>query len=224
MKRLRLSTYLLLIALPINASGASSFYALGCLKKQIGSRSVLDCSQPGLEERFNCIELEEVSADLKPLYPTDKIARCYFEQKGTDRPYIIYHGCGMLLLHSTYIIIDDHNELIELSTRNDLAKQFSPIESGDEALAYTIALTGLKPNFAPSVPTGYVKLVEELVPSFSKPTVNGFVVRLFGFECAGCGPHPYFFIDFKVTTGGQLQQAAREDVYKNPLDDNRCYD
>jgi len=91
-------------------------------------------------------------------------------------------------------------------------------------LAFASALSGYFPLYEVAVPSGFVKMADPIVASYSKSSGSNYVVRLFGYHCEGCGAHPYFFVNYEVTTNGDVRELSIENIYRDPKEDNRCQD
>jgi len=204
----------------------SPYLELGCKHAQRGERSYVDCTAAQIEKRFSCLELGEVPDYFRSLTPAAPMLECFFEAENisnNESEYVQYKGCGMLPLYSKYLVYYQ-GEIQELRNKTDVKKFFSPIETPQEALALVSALTGYIPKYEVIIPSGFVKMINQIVPSYTKSNGQNYEVRLFSYKCEGCGNHPYFFVNYEVTRSGDLSELSREDIYRDPKEDNRCQD
>lgn len=225
-------TSILLLALQIlpsqrsNGVDISHFLEIGCKRVKTEEIAYLDCTSQGIEEKYSCLEINEVPEYFSALTPKVPLVECQFTAEGIrnkESEYVKYNGCGMLSLYSKYLVYYN-GETKELKNGGELKKFFAPIESPDEALALASAMTGYIPLFQVSVPPGFVKMTETIIPSYSKSNGKTFEVRLFGYHCEGCGTHPYFFMNYRITSDGDIIELSNEPIYRNPSEDNRCQD
>lgn len=209
-----------------NASDISTYLKMGCKPVQAENKTYIDCTAAGLEKTYSCLEFREVPEYFGSLSPTVPILECLFAPETLppdSKEYVLHKGCGMLPLYNRYLVY--HKEQIhELKNKSDVKRFFYPIDSPEEALAIAALLTESFPLYRVDIPPGYIKMTDKIVPSYAKKTGANFLVRLFDYQCGGCGNHPYFFVNYEVTAEGDLNELSREDVYRDPKEDNRCQD
>jgi hypothetical protein len=49
-------------------------------------------------------------------------------------------------------------------------------------------------------------------------------VHLFSYNELGCGPHYTYAVDIEVTTQGEVKKVNSEVVYKDPSEDDLCFE
>ena len=204
----------------------SPYFEMGCKSAQRGERAYIDCTAAQIEKRFSCLELGEVPNYFLSFTPAVPMLECFFVAeniRNNESEYVQYQGCGMLNLYSKYLVYY-HGEVKELRNKTDVKNFFSPIETPQEALALASALTGYIPKYEVIIPSGFVKMIDQIVPSYTKSDGRNYQVRLFSYKCEGCGIHPYFFVNYEVTRSGDLNELSRDNIYRNPEEDNRCQD
>jgi hypothetical protein len=74
------------------------------------------------------------------------------------------------------------------------------------------------------IPPHYVVFVSKIEATYVKQTSEGFRVHLFDYQLCGCGPHPYYAVDYLVTETGEIKEISREEIYKDPMKDGLCVD
>lgn len=184
----------------------------------------LDCSEAGLEAKWSCT-IVEASPELAALFPKLPLAECEFEAnwgKPTNDG-ILYLGCGMLPVYRKYIVFRNESFKI-INNQAEFKKLFAPVESADEALAFAIALTKSEVRSDVQVPEGFVAESKDLTPTYVREVEGGYKVRLFGYNCSGCGPHHYFAMEYLVTKDGDVREISRENLYRDPKEDHLCVD
>jgi hypothetical protein len=204
--------------LAATSSNASGFLEAGCVMQKPYSSSdyyVLNCSKIGLEEEYSCITITEPSAYLSGLSPSVPLVECQFIKEDWDSDEgIIHKGC-MLPMFNKYLILAD-GKTKALSTAREFAQFFAPVETKEEALAFTTALTSSYPLYNTTLPEGYRLFVSEIKPTSVEETDEGFVVHLFDYQFCGCGPHPYYAVDYFVSKEGIVTEISGERIYEDP--------
>lgn len=114
-----------------------------------------------------------------------------------------------------------------LNNPSEFRDFFAPIESSQEALSYAAALTGSYPMFRFEIPKGYKREASIIRSTYVEELpgpVGGYQVHLFDYKNGGCGPHYYYSIDYVITIDGTLREIARQNIWRDPKEDNLCVD
>ncbi|MCI0617896.1 hypothetical protein L0244_33405 [bacterium] len=188
----------------------------------------LDCTQLGIEKQYGCSPVQEVPSYLGGLSPKVPIVECIFYGKWGEetKDGIRYKGAGMIPVFNKYIVFESSGFKV-LNNPSEFKKFFVPIESAEEALSYAAAITGSYPIYRIEIPKGYKREASiirstyvELLPGPS----SGYKVHLFDYKVGGCGPHHHYAIDYMVTIDGSLKEVERQNIWRNPKEDNLCAD
>lgn len=199
-------------------ANASSFIEAGCVKEDWR----FNCSGAGLEEKFSCESIREAD-NLGGLTPNVPIVTCAFEKKDQDEPGGISRlGC-LIPIYNKYIVLDK-GEFKAINTSEEFKQFFAPVETRAEALSYAVALTGAYPRYNANIPAGYRTFVSDIKPTYVEETSAGYIVHLFDYQSCGCGPHPYYTIDYLVTKSGSVTEISSQKLYEDPQYDNLCVD
>ncbi len=208
----------------------SPFFDKGCRRSiRLGTgKRYLDCSPIKLETRFGCFEIREAPSSIVGLKPEIPIVTCFFEKtedSSDSEDSGWYEGCGLLNLYRKYIVHSE-SDFQEVATAEKFRKFFAPVDSEREALSFALALTRSHPLKEIEMPDGYIAEVQlaSIQPTYVKADKDGFIVRLFDYECGGCELHYYYSIDYLVSTTGVVEERSRQNLYRNPAEDNRCQD
>lgn len=188
----------------------------------------LDCSQLGIEKQYGCAPVQDVPNYLGGLHPAVPIVECVFygEWGKETNDGIRYLGAGMIPVYNKYIVFPT-NGFIVLNNPNEFKTYFAPIESPQEALSYVAALTGSYPMFHIELPKGFKREASSITSTFVHVLpgpIGGYEVHLFDRSRGGCGPHHYYSIDYLVGLDGTLKELKRQNIWRNPKDDNLCVD
>ena len=220
-------TCLIVITLFSVAVGAESPVALdfpGCERFDRGP--YLNCSEPDIQRTFQCAQVREANLALRNLTPYHPLIECDVESKQnliSQNQAMFGRGCGMFSLYGRYIMYNGEQYAV-IQNATDFRNIFAPVDSEAEALAFAAAISGYEPKYDGNVPHGYVPMANEIRPTSVEKNDRGYKVRLFGYQCEGCGPHPYYFVDFQVTFKGDVVMLSRENVYRDPTKDDLCQD
>ena len=194
----------------------NAFIKAGCSAGMSG----LDCSRTGIDRRFNCSMIFNASEGLDNLSPKIPMAECLTYDNGYDNSQsqvhgIIRVGC-MVPAYKKYIVLVD-GEFRSISTADEFKSYFAPVETPLEALSFAVALTDSVPRYDTSPPDGYFQVASTIEPTSVKKVEGGFEVRLFNMEVCGCGTHPYYAVDYLVTTSGDVTELSRQKVYDSSM-------
>lgn len=184
----------------------------------------IDCSAAGLEEKWNC-GMVEVPSELSALNPKIPLMECKFYDnwEKPTREGIVYLGCGMLLVYRKYVVFKD-NKFQLVSSGEEFKQLFAPVENEQEALAFAMAFTTSHPEPKIEIPEAFIREAATITPTHVEATEGGYNVHLFNYNCEGCGPHQYYAVDYLVTRDGDVTETSREDIYRDPKEDNLCID
>ena len=204
---------------PNLAVDISPFIDAGCVIED----DRLDCSSIGLEEKYSCEGILSPSEYLGGLTPKVPIVECLFEKRdwGKDEG-IVRRGCRRPWYNKYIVLVDGKFKLI--SNKEEFKQFFAPVETPEEALSFVVALTNSFPMYEIKIPRRYVVFVTTIEPTYVKEVPEGFQVHLFSHTLCGCGPHPYYAIDYLVTKAGENEVISRQKIYKDPLEDDLCVD
>ena len=53
---------------------------------------------------------------------------------------------------------------------------------------------------------------------------DGYLVYLYTYRFCGCGPHPTSVVELRVTRSGEIEALSRQEVFRDPEEDNLCID
>jgi hypothetical protein len=188
----------------------SPLVALGC--DEIRKNNVLG----GLEPAYPIAECV-VSPYLaeEPLEELDRIIEegQFLFSRGASRPQFI-----------RYVIFrDDQFELVE--TRAEFKSVFTPITTAKEALSYALVLTNeLSVRYDLEYDPKYDYFVDEIEDTHVEEIAGGYLVHLFSYKYLGCGPHDTFAVDIEVTTQGEVKKVNSEATFKDPSEDDLCFE
>lgn len=142
---------------------------------------------------------------------------------GMEESNFLYSG-HCLESHYIRYIVYAGNEYHLVSSSEELAALFAPIESPEEALSFAIAATGYSPvNDLEKIKK--LKLEQDTVEeTFVQPVENGYLVHLFNTFMCGCGPHVVPSVDVTVHFDGTLEIADPVPAYQDRETEKICFD
>lgn len=198
------------------------FFADGCQSDSLG---YLDCPEDSRPGQLECTYLQAPAALLGGLMPAYPLVEC---QLGYDRyipsssTFIYEEGC---LDHRwvQYAVYRDGQYQI-LPTFAEFQAAFAPVESVEEALSYTLAVTGLQARFDLETPQNYRYEVDQIEETRMEEIDGGYRINLFSYSACGCGPHYFRQVVVSVSRGGQIERAAPQDLFRDPELDKVCGD
>ena len=212
--------------LAVTSSNSSGFLEAGCVMQKpyySDDYYVLNCSKLGLEEKYSCISITEASSYLSGLRPSVPLVECQFIKEDCDSDEgIIHKGCMLPAFNKYLVLVDGKTKA--LSNAGEFVQFFAPVETKEEALAFAIALTSSYPLYNTTIPTGYRVFVSEIKPTSIEETNEGYVVHLFNYQFCGCGPHPYYAVDYFVSKEGNVTEISSKKIYEDPSLDGLCVD
>jgi hypothetical protein len=182
---------------------------------------------------LGCNEIQVPSSLIGGLNPSYPIAICairYIPGEGSEElgaeiesGQFFYYTGGLFGNYVRYIIQRD-GEFVLLKTEEDFRKVFAPIESPDEALSYVLAVRNLSANYGLQYTPGYEYEVDTVEDTHVTPEAGGYLVHLFHDQVFGCGPHWTSEVDVRVSTDGNLEEAASQAIFRDPNMDELCVD
>jgi hypothetical protein len=196
----------------------SSFIEAGCVQE--GDK--LDCSKIELNEKFGCQEILVPSNALGGISPNVGIVECRFINRGNAAPGISRKGCR-LPLYNKYIVYKD-GEFKGVNSAEEFRRFFGPVTTPEEALSFAVALTNSYTDYNVKPPEGYRVYVPKIEDSEVRKVKDYYEVRLFNYQLCGCGSHPYFAVEYKVTKSGEVKEISRQKLYEDPQQDGLCVD
>ena len=137
-------------------------------------------------------------------------------------PAVYTKSCMGKFFYSYLVHLDGKMQL--LSSAQDMAKVFAPIESENEALSYALAVTGYHALYELQGHPEYEVITKPLEESHVEYTSNGFLVHLFDTDMCGCGPHITPAVDVLVRPDGTVTEVAHYDAFRDPELDQVCFD
>jgi len=219
----------------------SVFENVGCPLSEYGSRH---CEEESLLATLGCDQIRQPSNLLGALEPSLPIAMCLIDdttwsvghdvekvEVGWDEYTYNANGdyffrIGGLFLSSLfqYVVLQD-GHFILIETEDEFREVFAPIESSQEALSYTIAVTGLSAYYGLEHNPGYEYFVDEVIEDTHVDKVkDGYSVNLYRQDVYGCGPHPTYAVNFHITFEGHISQRSIEPIYNDPSQNHLCVD
>ncbi len=184
---------------------------------------------------LGCHEIREPSALVGFLEPEHPVIYCVLhpsldpgnpfaeiERLREEGRYIKEQG-GLDPIFFRYAIARQ-GEYAVLETAEDFQAVFAPVESPEEALSFALALTNLQAYYGQSFDPELEYFVDRIEDTHVETVSGGYEVQLFHYAEFGCGPHPTSSVVVRVATDGTLDELSRQNVYKDPAEDNLCVD
>ena len=184
---------------------------------------------PGVPTRFDCQASEAIRAMGCYGYPTiddhlggfapgTTVAECKIltdNRANQTPPGLLRLGC-LLPVHRRLIAVRPDGKATLIATADELARQFAPVESPAEALAFALALSEGQPATTIEIPPGADVKLATIEPAYVEPVSGGYKVHLL--EPSGCGGplHYWKVLDLLVTREGQVTVTARQDAFDDP--------
>lgn len=200
---------------------ARPFADAGCIQREKGAYA---CA-PGTElGKLGCegLFVSDLLGGLEPAHP---IADCHWRSRKPVPPGEFVHGPkGILPIYTRYVIFEGGRYRL-LKTADALRQEFAPITSASEAFSFALMVTGLEPffDFEPSEKLHYE--VATLEDTYVDEESTGFIVHnLADRKVFGCGPHPTYLVDFRVSRDGHVTELRRQKAFRDPSADTLCVD
>lgn len=172
-------------------------------------------------EYANVGRTDDLFGGLDPDLPIIFYSTVTFDHEVTQ-PAVYTKGCMGKFFYSYLVNLGGRVQL--LTSAQDMANVYAPIESENEALSYALALTGYHALYELQGHPDYEVLTQPLEESHVEKTSGGFLVHLFDTDMCGCGPHITPAVDVFVQPDGTVTEAARYDAFRDPELDQVCFD
>jgi len=207
----------------------SPFEEAGCPLGQSGYRKCLEDS-PLYSLGCDFIQpASELLGGLTPVYPIAKCLYRPYDHPEVSDPYsipeseYIYRSGGLNPELVRYLIQMD-GEFKIIKNPDDFRATFSPVETQNEALSFSLALMNVYASYDWEVDKQFHYYVKELEDTFVEKVNDDYVVHAFAYQLFGCGPHYTYAFDIKVTGDGQVEEITREKLFNDPDKDDLCVD
>lgn len=215
------------------------FEGAGCPLDEYGNRP---CEADSSLAALGCHAIREPSSLLGALEPPYPIALCLIEnprdpQDSADvewtevgdyvynpRGNYLYRIGGFYSHMVRYVILRD-DQFVLIETEDEFRETFAPVETTEEALSYTMAVTGLLAYYGLEPNPRLKYLVDDVIEdTHVSVTRDGYLVHLYHYEVFGCGPHLTSAVEMHTTSQGVVSQVGIRPVYKDPREDTMCVD
>lgn len=207
----------------------SPFEDAGCPLEQSRYRRCLEGS-----ELYNlgCDYIQATSELFGGLAPSYPIAQCTY--RPYDHPeisdpysipeneYIYLWGGPMPELIRYVIQVDGEFKLIK--NPEEFRATFSPVETPEEALSFSLAMKKIYATYGQEVDKKYRYYVDKLEDTYVEKVNDEFVVHAFAYQFFGCGPHYTYALDVRVTRNGFVEEINRTKIFNDPGKDDLCQD
>ena len=208
----------------------SVFEDVGCPTGKYGEYSNRRCEADSQMVALGCddIRRDNTLGGLEPAYP---IAECVqspddAEERGQiieGGRYLFSRGAPMPQFVRYVIFRNDQFTLVE--TRAEFRSLFAPIATPEEALSYALVLTNdLSVRYDLEYDRKYKYVVDVIEDTHIEEIAGGYLVHLFSYNELGCGPHPTCAVDVQVTTQGAVKIVNSEAIFRDPAEDDMCFD
>lgn len=183
-----------------------------------GSTKDLDCRASEAIKAMGCQNVPTLDDHLGGLSPGTTVVECHVPVDNTSSqapPGLQRLGC--LRGHQRRLIAASPDGKVTLiSTPAELARQFAPVETPAEALAFALALSRGQAAATIEIPPGSDVKLATVEPAYVEPADGGYRVHLL--EPPGCGgpQHYWKMLDLRVTREGQVTELGRQDAYDDP--------
>lgn len=194
------------------------FSEMGCFQS-------IDC----LPEEFSNIpypiqsiyQVSDLLGGLRPELPIAIAGNVTF-YGDEEVPSVYSQNCMASFAVRYLIVVDGQMRLVD--SYEGMREIYAPIENEDEALSYTIALTGYSAYYDLKSNSDYKILAKPLEETYSQFDGEVFTVHLFNDFLCGCGPHITESIDVTVTQDGEISLSEPVDAFRDVTLDNLCID
>jgi|GEM_PF-1658387 len=195
----------------------SSLDAAGCGQSVDG----YFCPQTSQISQFDCKYLtigDSLWGGLEPNYPI--VAKC--ERDETDHEGLFYSGC---LIHLSVSFVMYANQRFQLITSQEQIRAiYSPIQSEDEALSYTLITTGLSADYSLKLEPNIYYLTSIIEDTYVRSTKHGFIVHLYNHQICSCNPHTTTAVDILVQSDGIVKWLGGRPTYDDGTEGLGCVD
>ena len=190
---------------PMAPIDTTPFEQAGCTLDEYGSWT---CPSDGPPATLGCDGLHQAPALLGGLDPAYPLAECWYyptRHPGGGRdplqaPRLYNRGCLM----PVYVRYAVHQEgqFEPVVDQAALRAAYTPIDSPEEALRYTLAATGLGAYYDLQRELGYRYFVDRLEDTHVVETGDGYEINLYHYLVCGCGPHTTSIVNVQVSREG----------------------
>jgi hypothetical protein len=175
-----------------------------------------------LKKEFGVEDIGQTSDFLGGLNPKYPIVKVYFPcEQSCDKDW---QSGGMFCGCKNYIVLIDKKPT-RIKNKEDVKELYSPIDSYQEALSYTIIMTGNFPILNDSTfRKEYTYFKNDIRTSNVTEDKQGYYVSLFDYKTFGCGEHPYYSVLYYVDKTGLIKEISRDKAFKDKKEDSLCRD
>lgn len=207
----------------------SPFEEAGCPLDPSGFRRCLEDSDLFA---LGCDFIRPTSDLLGGLTPVYPMARCIYRPGNhpeVSDPYSIPESeyifrTGGTMPELIRYVIQAEGEFKLIKNPDDFRVTFSPVETQNEALSFSLALMNLDATYGWMVDKQFRYYVDQLEDTYVEKVSDGYLVHAFAYQFFGCGPHYTYAFDVKVTVDGQVEEIGREKIFNDPAKDDLCVD
>ena len=210
----------------------AAFENVGCPADQHGQRI---CEPDSPMAALGCDRIREPTSLLGALEPAYPVPLCLIDpwrqaQGPTEEQqsimdegtYVYATGC-LAPTFVRYIVLRD-GQFRLLATEEELRATFAPIASPDEALSYTLALTGRSARYGQEYNRNLDYSAEMIEDTHVTASGDGYTTHLFRYQLCGCGPHPTIAESYRITRDGDVDRLSATAVFRDPEEDDLCVD
>lgn len=184
-------------------------------------------------DTFACDEIHPPSNLLGGLNPPHPIAVCVvnlFSERVTpgleaeiEQGQFIQAVGGLSRSYIRYVI-SRGGELTLIKTEEEFRSIFAPIDTAEEALSYVLAVRKLSAYYGLEYNPAYEYATSTLEDTYVASDSEGYRLHLFAYQLFGCGPHWTSVVDVHLSSDGIITEISREQVFRDPEEDNLCVD
>jgi hypothetical protein len=168
-----------------------------------------------------------VSDDLAPLAQKHPIAACLARQLPGSSVAAVPQGLvqvGCMIPALRRYVVADGGKLVLVTSAQELAKRYAPIESEAAAIALATAASKARPLYDIELPARMKVVLPRVETSFARPRNDGsFDVLLYERDTCGCGPHTEHEVRMRVQRSGDVQRTGDHPAWEDPAD-HMCVD
>lgn len=191
------------------------------------------CNDESPMTAFGCDEIQQPSSLLGGLEPSYPIALCIITPRYEETPsdtqaeidngQFIYFTGGLFGVYVRYVVHKDDGFVL-LKTEDEFRTLYAPIESPEEALSYTLALTNLSAYYGLQHDPAYKYEVNTIEDTYVVAETDGYRLHLYAYQEIGCGPHWISAAEVHLTSEGVIQEVNWEPLFRDPNIDDLCID
>lgn len=198
----------------------SKFVALPSFCVAIGKDDPVDCKDDPKVRAAGCDSIVPPPQEWGALKPSAAVGICQ-KFKGDSAVRIV--GCAHPIKQWYLVLLPQvsKQEIKVVKNKEEFRAYYAPIESGEEAISYIVALTNSFPLF--NFPKKYFVYTPEETGVYTeknpKPTEtvqkkDGFEVRLFENKKCGCHLPELTEVNYFVTTDGNISELKRKTIWR----------